>query len=427
MKGFAVVLLLSAWLAFGAEPAWKSEIPSGARESGSWLALLSALQGAELPYGAMGAAARILAYFPELAAKQKAYEAVLALVDRDYPVPMSGLFASGDLEAGFSRGYDFVKYVIHHEAGMERWAREYRSDAATEPKLAFYLALQDYEAGRTEPAVSRLKAILAADKGTGSGSLAIRAARTLARIHFESGRFERALDIYSSFLLKLNPVRPADWLEAAWCDYHLHRYAEALGLLYNLESRAAGPVPSLERYTLRALVYRELCAVGAAKELVASFERDFGAALAGIREGKSPARFPELGRVAASPQALALAALRREADSIDEKVPSPLRPFARELYDSESRLLESEARSDSEAALERASREVVTTAEGLRFLRFDVEREKFDPDRVFRARAGASELPEPRGDFVVRWPQQGEFWRGERLAYRAELRSECGE
>ena len=297
------VFLLGACAVWGhaaaAGSAWKGTVPEPARDARAWVALLDELQQSGMPYGAMATASRMLGFFGDLGTKEAAYRAVIELVDRGYPGSVDRLFAAGDLEAqgdpGFVNSYNLAKYTLNHEKGLDRWAQQYYA-RFTQPgdehfqKYQFYLAIEAYAAGKTDEAIDRIKKVLASDPGEGSGVLAARAARTLARIYFEQKRYGLSLSIYTSFLLKLNPIEPSDWLEAAWDDYDLKRYPEALGMLYNLESRAAGPVVSLEKYTLRALIYREHCAVESARELISSFDRDFGTAALGIKEGTAEAK-----------------------------------------------------------------------------------------------------------------------------------------
>src|SRR5262249_4791115 len=129
-------------------------------------------------------------------------------------------------------------------------------------------------------------------------AMAKRTARTLARVYFDQGEHAKAWDIYANFLLKLNPAQPSDWVEAAWNLYRLKRPAEALGMLYNLESKAAASTfVNLEKYRLRALVYRSLCQPAAADSLIESFDKEFGKTLEGIKRGEPLSRLDQLVRI----------------------------------------------------------------------------------------------------------------------------------
>ena len=455
MKALGVLFLLLSLISTAhADGAWKGEIPKQAQDPKAWSALLAELRQNGMPYGAMAASARMLTFFNELPVKETAYQAVIELVDQGYPFPTGALFIPGDLEArgdsGFVNSYNLMKYVLNHEKGMDRWAKQYYDKLGSEsfPKYQFYLAIQSYAQGTPEGlnlAVERLRKILVTDKGQGSGALAIKSARTLARIYFERKQYDKSLDIYRSFLLKMNPVHPSDWLEAAWNEYYLKNYSEALGMVYNLESRAASREVSLEKYTLRALIYRENCAVQSAQAMIGSFDRDFGAALEGLKQGESPRKYPILSRVETGrgSSALQLIAaiddLHGESTHIQKKLPEAIRPLAQYLYESEDKMLQMELKSASEIASNAAAELLVTTSEQLKFMKYDVARQKYNPDEVFTqtsahpmdsAMGSAMDSmdapsPSPAEGFKVNWPQQGDFWRNERLSFKGRITSQC--
>jgi hypothetical protein len=67
--------------------------------------------------------------------------------------------------------------------------------------------------------------------------------------------------------------------------------------------------------------------------------------------------------------------------------------------------------------------------EHLRFIRFDVQREQFNPDKVFQSDATLSNAPVIREiddqKFQIVWKQYGDFWRDERLTYSAPIQNRC--
>ena len=348
-------------------------------------------------------------------------------------------------DSNFVNSYNLMKYILNHEKGMDRWAKQYyeRIGSDSFPKYQYYLAIQAYAQGTPDGmklAVERLRKILINDNGKGSGALAIKTARTLARIYFERKEYAKSLDIYRSFLLKMNPVHPSDWLEAAWDEYYLKKYPDALGLLYNLESRAGTKEVSLDKFTLRAMIYRDNCAVDNAQAMIGSFDQDFGTALEGLKQGESPRKYPILSRVESgrgsnSLQLIeAIDALHGEQNQIEPRLPETLRPLAKYLYESEDKMLGMELKSASEVAADAAAELLVTTSEQLKFMKYDVARQKFNPDEVF-TQTSAHPLAEglegddlhsnPEDGFKVKWPQQGDFWRNERLSFQGRMTSQC--
>lgn len=427
-------------VAAAAAPKWKGEVPEIARESKNWTTLLDAMMAAKLPYGALASASRMLVFFQDLPTKEAAYRAVIGLIDAGYPQSAKGTFIAGDIEPegdyGFANSYNLYKYILNEEKGMDRWAAQYyeKIDHVGFAKYRFYLAVRAYAKGDLSAAEDHLREVLSKDTGEGSGALAAKAARMLARIQFERKEFTKALDIYTSFLLRMNPALPSDWLEAGWTLYHLKKFPEALGILYNLESRAAGPLVQLEKYTLRALIYRESCDVASAEALIASFDREFGTILGAIKRGEPFSRYPRLAQIdvpgAAKFHAVSetLAGLNKERAQALARLPEELRPLASYLYDSEAKMLESRVRAEREPAVDASARQLVQISENLRFLRFDVAREGFNPDVVFKTATSKTDpVVKPISGFEVRWPQRGDFWRNERLKFRGGALKRCGE
>jgi hypothetical protein len=215
----------------------------------------------------------------------------------------------------------------------------------------------------------------------------------------------------------------------------LKDYSGSLGMLYNLESHAASREVSLEKYTLRSLIYRENCAVQNAQAMIGSFDKDFGVALEGLKQGESPQKYPilshvETGKGSNSLQLIAaIDALHGESLQIQERMPEALRPLAKYLYESEDKMLQMELKGASEIASDAAAELLVTTSEQLKFMKYDVARQKFNPDEVFTqtsAHPMDSVVPTKLEDgFKVKWPQQGDFWRNERLSFQGRITSQC--
>lgn len=441
-----ILIFISSFAAAGVPNAWKGEIPSVAAERSQWSELIEILRDKNMPYGAMAASARVLAFFNDLGSKEAAYRAIIDLLDRGYPQGEGvhdstiEVFIPGDIEARgdreFAGTYNFVKYALSLDQGMNRWARAYfeKMGDLGLPRYQYFLSMQSYAKGTVagnEEAISHLKEILRTDSGKGGGLLAVKAARTLARIFYEQKKFEKSLDIYSSFLLRLNPIQPSDWLETAWNLYFLKRFPEALGMLYNLESKAQGPRALLEKLTLRALIYRENCAIDSANALAIAFDNEFGEALSGLKKGGSPRDFAVLAKVADSNFARLKqisAELQLEREAIGDRIPSNRREIAEYLYRSESQMIEKEIARSSESALNRAAETVITVSEQLKFLKYDVAREKYDPDRIFSVGKNTDEVRDrdPIEGFQVKWPQSGEYWRNERETYRGVITQQCG-
>src|SRR5690606_3857983 len=108
----------------------------------------------------------------------------------------------------------FYKGWANAQRGFDRWAiTHFQSmDQPDFPKKEFFNALQTYRRGKLDDAAVMLKALLQKDYKKERRVFAGKVARTLARIHFEKEEYAKSLDIYTSYLLRLNPMTPSDWL-----------------------------------------------------------------------------------------------------------------------------------------------------------------------------------------------------------------------
>jgi tetratricopeptide (TPR) repeat protein len=258
---------------------WPATVPSFATNTEDWSKLTRELLEHNMPYGALAAAYRMLMFFSDLNLKEQAYRTIVQIIDMGYAFPTKSFFVTGDIEPkedyDFSNSYYFYKAMAALDKGVRKWADSYLAtvDTANFPKYLFYQAIDAYQRQEYDKSEKLLLKILAAKPGDKYASLVRKVARTLARIYFERQQYAQAYDVYRTFLLRMNPIEPGDWLEAAWNLYYLQRYEEALGMVFNLESLPTGEMVNLEKYVLRALIYEEVCATEYMEKLVTTFEK----------------------------------------------------------------------------------------------------------------------------------------------------------
>jgi tetratricopeptide (TPR) repeat protein len=429
-------------------PKWQAQVPAVAQDPALWAKMISDMQDRGMYYGAMASVRHMIAFFPDVATKEIAYKAAISIIDQGYPVPAREIFVPGDLEpdpAGgpdayqFANSYYLYKAMLSKEKNQDHWAQVYldKIDKDNFSKYIFFSGIDEYSKGNLQKAEDLVNKALAKDVGTQSRAFATKMVRTLARIYFEEGEYDKALEIYNSFLLKLNPIVPLDWLEAAWCEFHLKHYPEALGFLYNLESKVGSKPASLEKYNIRALVYRATCSIPSMEELIKSFDQTFGPVLDGIKHGESLDSFPILKGLDLPENAdysqtrETLIELAKELGKA-KKFTGPEGPLAGYLYHSEIKLLELKLRAITPDALNRAASQILTISEQMRFLRFDIERSKFNPDLVFKPVADEDHrvavAPGTDGEtYEVRWMQFGDYWLDERNKFKGVISDQCGQ
>jgi tetratricopeptide (TPR) repeat protein len=417
---------------------WNGAIPKVAQEAKDWAALVDELDEHQLIYGKMAAAHRMLLFFDDLSVKEKAYRSIVDIVDAGYIYSTRGFFVTGDLspqeDADFINSYSLYKAMVTDDAGMKKWSDYYFSKVDKEkfPKYLFYEAMKSYAKKDKDKALEKLRQILKLEGQTMDVALVRKITRMIARIYFEKEQYRESLDVYLNFLLKLNPVTSSDWLEAAWNAYYLEQYPEALGFLYNLEGKTKDPIVNLEQYVLRALIYKSMCSTDGVGVLLTNFEADFGNTIRGIKTGQTLKGLENL-LLAFHPENQAIyrvyisqGELRREMEQI-KKISKRLRPLADYLFQTEINSMDREMQLGLEPALDRAAKQMLVLFESLRFLSFDVAREKYRPEVVFQPKEETKLLVEDLQDerFVLHWTQMGDFWRDERLKYKAQLKNQC--
>jgi tetratricopeptide (TPR) repeat protein len=417
---------------------WQGSIPAFAQDEKHWEALIDELTERKMHYGALAAASRMLVFFTDLTAKEFAYKTIIKLIDEGYPFSTRPLFTAGDIDPqdppDFANSYNFYKGILAEEKGMNQWADHYfvHVDKENFPKYLFYSALKAYQNRDVDRAQDLLKKILTKKLEPTDGPFIEKVARTLARIYFESEQYDKSLDIYQNFLLKLNPIHPADWVEGAWNLYYLKKYDAALGLLYNLEAKSAFDHSILEKYVIRALVYQAYCSTGNMDQLLKSFDRDLGKTITAIKRGETFNQLPRLktiefaGNTDYNQALTSLKELRGESHLV-RWLPRKVLVLADYLYTSEMGMWKSRATSLEDSSMANVAMYVVNMSESLRFLKFDVARGKFNTDAIFQPteRSSKSLLEGDDVSFQIHWLQKGDFWRDEREDYKGVLKNRC--
>lgn len=448
VRALAIICFLIVPHAFAADAKWQATTPAVAKDLDVWKQAVERLKTEGYLYSAVAGANHLVSLFQDVSSKELAYRTVIESIDQGYPVPVRDIFVPGDLEIPasddpedyqFYNSYYLYKAILSQERKVEHWAKVYfdKVDRERFPKFFFYQAVMAYQKGDLVEALNQLNRALGQKLADQPKSLVVRMTRMMARIHFERGEYEKALEIYRDFLLKLNPMHPNDWLETGWAYFHLKKYPEAVGVLFNLESKSAGKELNLEKFNLRALAYRATCSTPQMDELIQDFENQFKTVLEGIKRGEPYERFPQLATLDLPENAefnqvrQVVAGLESEQKAI-EKWTGPEGDLVRYIVKTELAIQQRRYKALFKDALNRIAGQVLLVSEQMKFLKFDIERSKYNPRLVFRTiteetpRANIAEGLSPN-EFEVRWLQFGDFWRDERTQLKALLVDRCGE
>lgn len=420
---------------------WEGQIPSVGDTPEKWNKLLDYLEENKLHYGVLAASFRVILFFEDLNTKKRAFQNIVRLIDLGYPDSLFHLFVSGNLELDaqdhFAQSYNLYKAIINRIKKMKKWSDDFflKIDQENFRKYLFYQAIDLYGQKKFEEALKILDDMLKRPSFDQDFAFIKKVVRTQARILFEQEKYDKSLAIYDEFLLRVNPIKPTDWLEKAWNLFYLKKYEHALGALYNLEAKSSQEYNNFEKYIIRASIYLNRCSIKNVEKLIEKFEEDYKSVLNGIINGKVLKKFKKLRILARfyEPRYKAVMSnlqhVRKERREI-KNAPRSVRGIMNYLYRSEMALLKKYSRFFEEKAINKAAKDLTMLYESLKFLKFGTAREKYNPATVFRPKEEVEENLvyeidlEKRG-FIFRWRQLGQFWRDERSKYKVKIKDQC--
>lgn len=358
--------------------------------------------------------------------------------------PFDGELILGELVSDTDFGYlppgiaDFVAYhqgLIDMREGYTRWGQDHFDDL--QPDSPFYWQVKyndglrklaaDDEAG----ARKTFEELAAAD--VHDEDLARRVNLTLARLDYEAQEYKKSLDRYESIKLPMQKRAPII-LERAWDLYQLGDFSKALGLLAALEAPVYKDFDDPEKYTLRALMFRDLCHFDAAHRAVLDFRNAYGPAIKNIY-ARADLPTDETFRALAlkdpdvEERAAFVDEMAKEKDKLS-RTPSDwrdegLRDFLRGLYD--VKLEEAKRRLD--LALDDHTEEI-----GDELLQAEEQMNVLDYEIELARNRRAKNKPPQEGELLVDvpWTQQiqyygfdGEYWNDELEDLRVVIEDKC--
>ena len=115
-----------------------------------------------------------------------------------------------------------------------------------------------------------------------------------------------------------------------------------------------------------------------------------------------------------------------------KELPAGEAALANYVYKTELLVLDKKLQSIAPESLARSANQILLIAEQMRFLRFDIERSKFNPDNVFRPVSESEprktiDLGSNGENFEVRWLQFGDYWLDERNKLKGVITNQCSE
>jgi tetratricopeptide (TPR) repeat protein len=385
----------------------------------------------------------------------RALEQIVATRPFDEELVLVDLISSSEFGALPADVRAFVTYQqgrLDLQQGRRKWAERHfatlsRLQSASElarryiQKAAFAAAVNTLSETHDKSSIAKresrdkarsaLEAIVASDVD----DFAIKndARRTVARLHFEDGRYTDALKWYEQIEVPFLSREEANlFVEKAWARYYAGDHRGALGILLTLEAPSYRRFFSPERFILKALAYQGLCHYAASKGSAREFLRRYGPTLEELRRQRDPLSDPVIRRAAASEQEpkAVLAFLKRlqyereQVEKLDEE--SGLRSHLVRIYDLKiaevARKLDDVVRTAGESV----SEQLLDYEEQARLLDYEISLEVF---RRIKKGTGKKivdeEPPIPLGSKEVYYEFDGEYWNDELHDYRFRIENRC--
>ena len=358
--------------------------------------------------------------------------------------PFDGELILGQLVSDTDFGYlppgveDFVAFhqgLTDNREGYARWGSEHFADL--KPDSSFYWQVKYLEGLRklaaedNEGARQIFEGLANVD--VRDDDLKRKVNLTLARLEYESAEYPKSLARYETIQLPLQKKGPI-FLERAWDLYQSGDFSKALGLLAALEAPVFKDFDDPEKYTLRALMFRDVCHFDAAHRAVLDFRKAYGPAIKDIyARADLPAdetfRALALKNPDVAERAGFVDALAKEKDRLS-KTPGDwkeegLRDHLRSLYD----LKLEEAKRRLDLSLDQHTEEI-----GDQLLEAEEQMNVLDYEIELARNRRAKTKPPQTGELVtdVPWTQEiqfygfnGEFWNDEIEDLRVVIEDKC--
>lgn len=332
---------------------------------------------------------------------------------------------------------DFVHYYqgeYDWEHGLFDWGDQHFAqidqDSYYYNMFLFKKALRVLYEGKVDDAISTLTHII---KMTEDGTaLKDDARKTLARLYYEKGEFEKADFLYLQ--IEMNIVEQAsNLLERAWAHYRMGNAERAMGLLYSFEAPSYVHSFTPEFYILKSFIYKDVCHYKAALNVLEQFKARYGGSLEGIYERRAPQENKAMLLVILNKPKVKrvwrfLNLLDSEYDLVQKNEDDALKAYLTKLYTLKKEQAETEFRILMRDEYEKMANDMLRFEEEANLMEYEIGLDMYQ--RVYTYHydeedAGAGKGKKDKGPKTTVYAFQGEFWNDELDDYKVELPNKC--
>lgn len=207
---------------------------------------------------------------------------------------LSDLVAKYEVETDNNDAYNFYRAKYFLEAGdlgqVEEALKHVGEKSKYHADALLIGALSAYRAGKIDPAQASLESLL---KETSRGeSIRSIGALTLARIHFQKGRYKEAAEFYLEVDRSHNLWMQA-MVEQAWAQILKEDYEGAAGNMFSLHTDYFKNSFAPESYTVRSVAYLNLCQYGDGLQVLSNLRKKYAPLVGRLEAYKAAKKAPQ--------------------------------------------------------------------------------------------------------------------------------------
>lgn len=341
------------------------------------------------------------------------------------------------------QSYDFVDEAItdfvHYYQGEYDWERGLfewgdKHFAQIQPDTYYYnmylfkKALRTLYENRVDEAISVLKQVLL--KTPDGTLLKDEARKTLARLYYEKGEYEKADFIYLQ--IEMNIVeQAATLLERAWAHYRMGNPERAMGLLYSFEAPSYTNSFTPEFYILKSFIYKDVCHYKEALQVLDHFKARYGDSLKAIYQRRPPQENTAMLLVILNKPRVdrvwRFLNLLDEEASQAEKIGDPsLKAYLTRLYSLKKEDAENRFRLLIRDEFEKMANDMLRFEEEANLMEYEIGLDMYQRVYTYHYKEEkASDKAKEDGTSKVVYKFQGEFWNDELDDYKVTLPNRC--
>jgi hypothetical protein len=338
----------------------------------------------------------------------------------------------GFIDQDLSDFMHFYQGVFDWEHGFFQWGKDHFTKITPGTyyfyKYLYHKALHSIYEDKIDDAIDILKQILKSPIQSDDFRDEVR--KTLARLHYEKGQFNKAEFMYDQ-IKKPMLAQSQNLLERAWVHYRSADNEKAMGLLYAFKAPSFQDFFTPEYYILKSFIYKSVCHYQKALSVVEEFNSHYGDSLGTIYNRGMANDNPTLLQVILNKKRILekwqfLLLLEKEREKSREFTDKDLYDYIYEIYDLQIRETIKDFKKMVKEEYEKMANDLLQYEEEAHLIEYEIGLDMYQRVNQYHYTedARSDENKQGKGRKVA-YPFQGEFWTDELDAYEVSLPDKC--